>query len=80
MLGSLDILPWVDSWAVWARDMLTGMEDTLLDMQIGLLSILLQLEDSLGLVGDIRDSPVLHLLGSLDEMADTLAGLQDIQG
>jgi len=62
------------------------MEDTLLDMlMMGPLGILL--ENILGRAGGMQDSLVQHWRGSLDdlggslaEVADKLAGLQDIQG
>jgi hypothetical protein len=63
------------------------MEDTLLEMLMGPLGILLELEDILGQVGGMQDSLAQHWVGSLDdlggslaEVADKLALLQDIQG
>ena len=88
VLGSLKKPPLVDSLGPWVEGSLAGMEDTLLDMlMMGPLGILLELEDILARAGDMQDSLVQHWRGSLDdlggslaEVADKLAGLQDIQG
>ena len=66
---------------------LAGMEDTLLEMLMGPLGIPLELEGIPGQVGGIQDSLVQYWVGSLDdlggslaEVADKLAVLQDTQG
>ena len=87
VLESLEVLPLVGSLGPWVVGSLAGMEDTLLEMLLGLLGILLELEDILGQVVGMQDSQVQHWRGSLDdlggslaEVADKLTGLQDIQG
>lgn len=84
-LGSLEVHPVVGSLDPWVEGNLAGMEDTLLEMLLGIL--ILELEGILGQVGGMRDSLVQHWVGSLGdlggslaEVVDTLAGLQDIQG
>ena len=79
-LGSLEVHPVVGSLDPWVESNLAGMEDTLLEILMGPLGILLKLEGILGQVGGMRDSLVQHWVGSLAEVVDTLAGLQDIQG
>ena len=87
-LGSLEVHPVVGSSDPWVEGNLAGMEDTLLEILMGPLGILiLELEGILGQVGGMRDSLVQHWVGSLGdlggslaEVVDTLAGLQDIQG
>ena len=84
-LGSLEVHPVAGSLDPWVEGNLAGMEDTLLEMLLGIL--ILELEGILGQVGGMRDSLVQHWVGSLGdlggslaEVVDTLAGLQDIQG
>ena len=88
VLGSLGVRPLEGSLGPWVEDSLAGMEDTLLDMPVGLLGNLLRLGDILGQVGGMQeDSLVQHWVGGLDddlegslaEVADILTGLQDIQ-
>ena len=87
VLGSLVVWPLEGSLGPWVEDSLAGMEDTLLDMPVGLLGILLRLGDILGQVGGMQeDSLVQHWVGGLDdlggslaEVADKVAGLLDIQ-
>ena len=84
-LGSLEVHPVVGSSDPWVEGNLAGMEDTLLEMLMGIL--ILELEGILVQVGGMRDTLVQHWVGSLGdlggslaEVVDTLAGLQDIQG
>ena len=86
-LGSLEVHPVAGSLDPWVEGNLAGMEDTLLEILMGPLGILLELEGIVGQVGGMRDSLVQHWVGSLcdvggslAEVADKLAGLQDIQG
>ena len=86
-LGSLEVHPVVGSSDPWVEGNLAGMEDTLLEILMGPLGILLELEGIVGQVGGMRDSLVQHWVGSLGDLGgslaegvDTLAGLQDIQG
>ena len=87
VLGSLVVWPLEGSLGPWVEDSLAGMEDTLLDMPVGLLGNLLRLGDILGQVGGMQeDSLVQHWVGGLDdlggrlaEVADKVAGPQDIQ-
>ena len=85
VLGSLELHPLVGSLDPWVEGSLAGMEDTLLEMLMGQLGIPLELEGIPGQVGGMQDSLVQYyslddLAGSLAEVADKLAVLQDTQG
>lgn len=87
-LESLEVHPLVGSSDPLVEGSLAGMEDTLLEILMGLLGILLlELEGILGQAGGRQDSLLQHWVGSLDdlggslaEVADKLVGLEDIQG
>ena len=87
VLGSLVVWPLEGSLGPWVEDSLAGMEDTLLDMPVGLLGNLLRLRDILGQVGGMQeDSLVQHWVGGLDdlggglaEVGDKVAGPKEIQ-
>ena len=85
VLGSLELHPLVGSLDPWVEGSLAGMEDTLLEMLMGQLGIPLELEGIPGQAVGMQDSLVQYhslddLAGSLAEVADKLAVLQDTQG